>query len=46
MNDKIILKTNRLILRRFNEKDLEDLYEILSDPEVVKYEPYRPMSLY
>ena len=44
MNDKIILKTNRLIVRRVNEKDVEELYEILSDPEVVKYEPYRPMS--
>ena len=24
--------------------DLDDLYEYLSDEEVVKYEPYKPMS--
>ena len=36
--------TERLILRRFREEDLEDLYGYLSDPSVVKFEPYGPMS--
>lgn len=35
----IIAKTDRLLLRRYRESDLQDLYEYLSDPEVVKYEP-------
>lgn len=30
----------RLILRAFSERDAEDLYDYLSDPEVIKYEPY------
>ena len=41
----IHIETERLILRRFQEKDLDDLYEYLSDEEVVRFEPYRPMSL-
>lgn len=40
----INIETERLILRRFREQDLEDLYEYLSDEEVVRFEPYRPMS--
>ena len=40
-----ILETERLILRRYREGDLQDLYEYLSDPEVVRYEPYRTMKL-
>ena len=40
-----ILETERLILRRYREGDLQDLYEYLSDSEVVKYEPYRTMNL-
>ncbi len=40
-----MIETDRLILRRFSERDLSDLFEYLSDPEVVKFEPYRPMSL-
>jgi RimJ/RimL family protein N-acetyltransferase len=39
------IETDRLILRRFFENDLLDLFEYLSDPEVVKFEPYRPMVL-
>lgn len=39
------METDRLILRRYNKKDLQDLYEYLSDSEVVKYEPYKPMSI-
>ena len=38
------IETARLILRPFEEKDLEDLYALLSDGEVVKYEPYLPMD--
>lgn len=38
------IETDRLILRPFEEKDLEDLYALLSDGEVVKYEPYLPMD--
>lgn len=41
----IIAETDRLILRRFMERDLQDLYEYLSNPAVVKYEPYRPMNM-
>lgn len=40
-----ILETERLILRRYREGDLQDLYEYLSDSEVVKYEPYRALNL-
>ncbi|MGN1158945.1 MAG: GNAT family N-acetyltransferase [Lachnospiraceae bacterium] len=41
----IISETERLILRRYQKNDLTDLYEYLSDPEVVRYEPYKPMSM-
>ena len=34
------LETERLILRRFNKDDWQDLYEYLSDEAVVRYEPY------
>lgn len=34
------LNTERLIIRRFEENDWQDLYEYLSDDEVVKFEPY------
>lgn len=40
-----MIETDRLILRGFFEKDLLDLFEYLSDPEVVKFEPYQPMTL-
>ncbi len=42
---KGVMETERLILRRYTESDLQDLYEYLSDEEVVKYEPYGPMSI-
>lgn len=35
-----VLETERLILRRFNKDDWQDLYEYLSDETVVRYEPY------
>ncbi|MDD6812205.1 MAG: GNAT family N-acetyltransferase [Lachnospiraceae bacterium] len=40
----MILETERLIIRYFEETDAEDLYAYLSDAEVVKYEPYEPFS--
>ena len=42
---KGVMETERLILRRYTESDLQDLYEYLSNEEVVKYEPYWPMSI-
>ncbi|MDE7218592.1 MAG: GNAT family N-acetyltransferase [Oscillospiraceae bacterium] len=46
MEQNIILaETGRLILRRYIENDLQDLFEYLSDEKVVAYEPYKPMSL-
>lgn len=39
-----MLETKRLILRRYRAEDLEDLYEYLSDPVVVAFEPYRPVT--
>ena len=46
MNDDIIFtETDRLILRRFKKSDLNDLYEYVSDPDTVTYEPYPPMSM-
>jgi len=44
-NNLIITETERLILRRYKKEDLQDLFEYLSDKEVVKYEPYKPMTL-
>lgn len=38
------IETERLILRRFTKEDFEDLYEYLSDGEVVLHEPYKPMT--
>lgn len=39
------VETDRLIIRRFAETDLQDLYEYLSDREVVAYEPYEAMDM-
>lgn len=39
------LKTERLIIRPFTEEDGADLYEYLSDEEVIKFEPYDAFSL-
>lgn len=45
MESKIIIaETERLILRRYKREDLQDLFEYLSDAEVVKYEPYKPLT--
>lgn len=45
MNIRIIAETERLILRRYNDYDLQDLYEYLSNPKVVEYEPYKIMTM-
>lgn len=42
---KMIIETDRLLLRRFCEEDLQDLYEYLSDEAVVWFEPYKPMDM-
>lgn len=34
------METERLIIRRFSSNDWQDLYEYLSQAEVVRYEPY------
>ena len=34
------LKVNDLIIRKYKFDDLDDVYEILSDEEILKYEPY------
>lgn len=38
-------QTARLLIRRFRETDWRDLHEYLSDPEVVKFEPYEIFSM-
>lgn len=38
------LETDRLILRRHEQKDFADMLEYLSDAEVVAFEPYLPMG--
>lgn len=43
--EEILIETERLLLRRYRESDLQDLFEYLSDPKVVEYEPYKPLSL-
>lgn len=45
MSEKKIIETDRLILRRYCKEDLQDLYEYLSDEDVVKHEPYKPMNI-
>jgi len=39
-----VMETDRLLLRRYQKKDLKDLYAYLSDPEVLQFEPYLPMD--
>lgn len=41
----VIAETERLLLRRYREEDLQDLFEYLSDSKVVEFEPYKPMSM-
>lgn len=35
--NQILLKTTRLILRRFTDADLDNLFELDNDPEVMRY---------
>ena len=44
MDGNIVLETPRLTLRPFRPEDLEPLWECRSDPETVRFEPYRPMT--
>jgi RimJ/RimL family protein N-acetyltransferase len=39
-----MIRTERLILRRFVPEDWKDLFSYLSDPQVVYYEPYDVFS--
>lgn len=41
----MFFETERLILRGYRESDLPDLYAYLSDPEVVRFEPYKTMTM-
>ena len=43
-NEIIIAETDRLVLRRYQKEDIQDLFEYLSDEEVVKYEPHKPLT--
>jgi len=45
MENKIRIKTERLIIRNFMENDFDDLYEYLSDKETYKYEPGKPITI-
>lgn len=40
----MIAETERLILRRFRMDDAQELFEYLSQPETVRYEPYDVFS--
>ena len=40
----MVMETERLHIRRFRPGDRDDLFEYLSDPEVVRYEPYPAMT--
>ncbi|MBI9011392.1 MAG: GNAT family N-acetyltransferase [Clostridiales bacterium] len=40
MNSDCLFETERLLIRRFELEDAEDIYDYLSKEEVVKYEPY------
>ena len=39
------IETERLIIRKFRPGDFTELYDYLSDVNVVKYEPYEPYTL-
>lgn len=43
--NNILYETERLILRRYQKEDLQDLFEYLSDTKVVEYEPYKAMTM-
>ena len=37
---KVILETDRLFLREMSMEDLESLYKVLADPEIMQHYPY------
>jgi ribosomal-protein-alanine N-acetyltransferase len=39
------ISTERLLLRRYRPDDLPDFYEMVSNPAVVRFEPYDPLSM-
>ena len=41
----ILYETERLVLRKYQKDDLQDLFEYLSDSKVVEYEPYKAMTM-
>jgi RimJ/RimL family protein N-acetyltransferase len=41
----VIYSTSRLLVRRFEPRDLMDVFAILSDPEISKYEQWGPFDL-
>jgi len=45
LNNKILITTERLIIRNFKTNDSNDLYEYLSDIETYKYEPGKPITM-
>lgn len=38
------MKTSHLLLRGYRAEDLDDFHAYVSDPEVVRFEPYLPMT--
>lgn len=38
------LETERLVLRKIIKKDIEEIYQIFSDPEVAKYDWFYPLT--
>ncbi|MCL2773328.1 MAG: GNAT family N-acetyltransferase [Oscillospiraceae bacterium] len=39
-----MIVTERLIINKFEKSDWKDIYEYLSDNDVVKFEPYEPLT--
>lgn len=44
MEIPVELSTERLYIRHLIAPDWEEMYEYLSDPKVVHYEPYPPLT--
>ncbi|WP_275077576.1 GNAT family N-acetyltransferase [Clostridium botulinum] len=44
MKDISVIETERLILRKFTEKDIDAFFSILSDKEVNKFLPMFPLK--
>ncbi len=43
--ERAVLLTKRLLLRALSGEDLTDFHEMMSDPDVVRFEPCSPMTL-